>query len=763
MAEGVRYIKVSKIDENGADQTNTLQNINDLTIPFSSGAVTYNILNTSEFPTYFLYYVENPNLEWDDRADIKYDFTGSISTSGVVFPISSYYLPITSITDPLDFFVSGSFIRDDIYVDVYKYFTYPQKSSNFHLTGSLVIGMAGGSSNITASLFNGVTQIYTEGIGVATGLGTTNLNVDVDYSITPTLGDRMYWRIDGSSPITAGITFNGYYKVSSTPATGPTIESIPEPYFSENFSKDLDCQPLLNNVIVNRSSTQYQDIDYSTGLLIPTNFDLLINGTALKANVQDSNYTLKRHTNPRYEGSRTTSQNLNKWTLGDINTYGKSPSVESLKTLVVYCDGISGYTPERMNSSAAHVVYLIKEDGSVVIPNTTENSLADLQNTFITGERFIINSNDQGTGEPTQIRNIIRGGQRIEPIMYTQISHTPPSWATEINLSDNNIPGSVVSDFQALLSPSTPQAIPNSGLWGEVKFPNIISSGSNAFLVDTGTTKRLEITPGMITEGISITLKAELKITNGNQLFTTNPRQVWVQFKNINTGAVSGWATLIIPYGAQSQPLNTQWDIPFGDLVENDEYTIEIAVDNFPGTVYYESTSRFYINQSPVPNSSINIANLWISGSGFPETNVLYTTSSALITYFNTNNAYQEDIPLSDFNPISIPWSIKTGDEFRFEGREDRTFMVKNAYTIDSFFGSLLVVDLDKPLPPSGSINYDQFLIRRYVEDAGTILMEGFKPIGSQGPYILTPEYTTPNLNKNVDTIITDLTERGLI
>ena len=54
MAEGVRYIKVSKKDKNGVDQTNTLQSITELTIPFSSGNITYDILSISEQPTYFL-------------------------------------------------------------------------------------------------------------------------------------------------------------------------------------------------------------------------------------------------------------------------------------------------------------------------------------------------------------------------------------------------------------------------------------------------------------------------------------------------------------------------------------------------------------------------------------------------------------------------------------------------------------------------------------------------------------------------------------
>ena len=49
MSDGVKYIKVSKIDGEGIDNTNTLSSLNELTIPWSSGNVTYDILSISEF------------------------------------------------------------------------------------------------------------------------------------------------------------------------------------------------------------------------------------------------------------------------------------------------------------------------------------------------------------------------------------------------------------------------------------------------------------------------------------------------------------------------------------------------------------------------------------------------------------------------------------------------------------------------------------------------------------------------------------------
>ena len=66
-------------------------------------------------------------------------------------------------------------------------------------------------------------------------------------------------------------------------------------------------------------------------------------------------------------------------------------------------------------------------------------------------------------------------------------------------------------------------------------------------------------------------------------------------------------------------------------------------------------------------------------------------------------------------------------------------------------------------LQSSSIFNLDHFLIRRYVDDASQVLFEGFAPINSSGPYIITPEYVIPELNKNIDTYITDLTQKGLL
>jgi hypothetical protein len=66
-----------------------------------------------------------------------------------------------------------------------------------------------------------------------------------------------------------------------------------------------------NNANNNRVSGIFQDIDYSSNLTTPVNFDLLQRNAALKAPIQDSNYAQRSWSNSRYRGTRVSSLDFN--------------------------------------------------------------------------------------------------------------------------------------------------------------------------------------------------------------------------------------------------------------------------------------------------------------------------------------------------------------------------------------------------------------------------------------------------------------------
>ena len=788
MADGVVYIKIAKTDKNGINQTNTLQSLNQVTIPYSTGNITYKVIDITEHPTFFLYYVNPAGVEWADRAEIKYDFTGSLvsrpspSGEGIRNPD---YINANIEIDNLSFWnnlpIPG---WRDSKEHFYEILTYPQKNINIRVTGSI------SSGNTSTDTFNIIlaAEDATNGgqVPVANQSWVPNTtstqSFNLNYTFTPPNlqpGDRVFVYITktGTDPITR-YNFHGTssFFISSSDSTGQQVGLVPEPYFGSNdFQRSLDCQPLLNNADINRRHNLYQDIDYSADATEPVNFDLLISGSALRAEVQLSNYTTRRHVIPRYEGSKSTSQKLNKWSKGDTGTFGKTPTIESLKTVIAYCDWTGGWPPDRMNASTAHVLYLIDADGNIGVPNTSENSLPNVQGAFQTGERFRISSKTIGSGPEEQFRTVIRGGTRIEPILTTQSGSAPNAYFNTTMSFEDIIPSNIgnVGNYQSTSAPPLQNATSNT--W------NLLNFTYPTLGTIIGTDSKYEVPSGVINDGVN--LKANFNRTfesndvGGVGLYELSYRIVkkrggnYVYYPN-----EIGETVLLTGFANLSDTISLTVDIPVTELATGDEIYVEYfekLVGSGKTLAFPNGAGWFKVTQYPSPTSPVTssgVNSLWNWGDSINYPYIITSSNPTLVDLFD-ETAKQTDIPGSGFEPFSLPFSIKYGDEFRFEGREDFAYMVKEIYapydsgsrvfqtgSIEVHFSENLPVDVS-----SSNFNLDNFLIRRYVDDASQIIFEGFKPLQSQGPYILTPEFSTAKLNTNIDDVITNLREKGLI
>ena len=256
---------------------------------------------------------------------------------------------INTVTDNLGFYVPTSSNGFLTHVEpglnpngaYYQLNTYTQKSTEINFSGSFLTDVVYNTSPQSHAIYliikrqNGTNLVpYTDpGINSARALFTlsspttsftSSFHLSMSYGessssdVESLPGDKIFAYISFNpqgGEVTGSFSSDTFFEISSSAASGPTIESIPEPYFTENFATAFDCQPLYGNASENQTSYQWLDIDYSLGILTPTNFDQLIDGTATKAQVQDSNYTLRGWTNPRYNGSKNTSQIINKWIL----------------------------------------------------------------------------------------------------------------------------------------------------------------------------------------------------------------------------------------------------------------------------------------------------------------------------------------------------------------------------------------------------------------------------------------------------------------
>jgi hypothetical protein len=625
-------------------------------------------------------------------------------------------------------------------------------------------------------------------------------------SIIPT--NPSVWRLNLSTdPNLLATVYNIQYPEDFVlyPELYPSSSVYLDPFINDisNFYNSDD-NALLNSVNDQRESTFALDVDYSNGIT-PVNFALLITGSATPATVPDSNYTSKKSTILKYEGSKSTSQLLNTWsppgTIGggyeDTGTYGKLPTVESLKTYIAYCDWIGGWPPEKENASAMNVIYLIKADGTVVIPNTSKDSLSIMQQTFQTGERVIINTKNINVSPLDPYRTVIRGGSHIEPILYTQYGSLPgATWNTTASFTDIVTDSSgAIGNYQALYNKNfdTPSSYLSPNTITQVLFNNI--DYGNTFFSGNG----YQVPLSAIIDGVTIFISSEIKLIISGDAGSSATVYFYI-YKNgfpleIDFYGDGNFYPIEAVYGFyldgesgatvyRTETISLEAYVLNSSLTANDIFTAHVKYEfNYNSYdaaitsigVRFIFTNYLKIDQYPVftaPVTSSGYNSIWGYGNKTTYPYIITSSNTTLVQLYGNPNVKAKDISGSGFNPIQSPWKINYGDEFKFEGREDWSYMVKNIYApAESGSGRIfqtgsIEVHFNANLPVSASssvFNLDHFLIRRYVDDAAQNVITGFKPPGSEGPYLVKPEFVVPELNKNIDEVILDLTQKGLI
>jgi hypothetical protein len=538
---------------------------------------------------------------------------------------------------------------------------------------------------------------------------------------------------------------------------------------------------MLNNVEDTRVGTLFMDVDYSTmsptGSNSPINFDLIISGSAFKFPIPDSNYTTRRHREPRYDGVKNTSDRTNVWSTASYGTYGKTPSADDLRTAVAYCESITSAVPERLGTSTAFVKYLINQDGTVSTPNVTPFSLQLNQGNFQTGERvFLATQNSaeystfQGPDYNTNYREVVRGATRVEPILHNQSGSSPAQWTSSIEFENRSAAavGNYIYDGVFTVT---------NTVNGEPFF--YLTPGPDYPMSGSGFPMPLSLKQ----DGCEITANISFLVENDND--DNDARfQTKIQFIPLDNTKPTIDITSIYDPGpfARGNPQTVSYNSLnlSPSFISNLSLPghLSIWIDNL--STYNSDVrikiinSSFTTTQSPLPGEqpSITITSSIWEPTTFPSPSwgiKLKNTSDGnqLYNLYLTNQInptwYFKGIDNSGYNKPSnqmlTPWDIRRGDEFRFNDNADYIYLVDYVVT-----GSTLEVYFDKTLntnPAPFDINH--YSITRYVDDASKILIKGFRPNNTDGPYILRPEFVVPELDKGIDEFIVDLTQKGLL
>ena len=355
---GTLYLKIPKIDNNGVDQSLNLESLTQIIIP-SSTNVAYQFETVTEKPTFYLYKTI-PNTSTPDVSTfgkLSYNLTGSIDITTNYYSLQSgikntTLIPIISSSgedygfynQPQGKYTFNTYIQKDLYI-------YSTISSS--ISGAKArIGLYRDNVNNTLS-----TQIETLSITSLLPLGNNNLTLE--YNMTSSLpGDIYFLGISGNTlsvpPTTCSFSAGTTFFITSSAATATSsIDTVLEPYFSRDFSRAFDCQPLLNNTQGERPNPFLQDLDYQTSQTVPVNYQAVVSESATKATVPESNYTQLSNTNIRYNGSVIQSEKINQWTKNDnIGTYGKTSPIEVDDTVIYEYEWAGGTTPEILGWGA---------------------------------------------------------------------------------------------------------------------------------------------------------------------------------------------------------------------------------------------------------------------------------------------------------------------------------------------------------------------------------------------------------------------------
>ena len=116
--------------------------------------------------------------------------------------------------------------------------------------------------------------------------------------------------------------------------------------------------------------------------------------------------------------------------------------------------------------------------------------------------------------------------------------------------------------------------------------------------------------------------------------------------------------------------------------------------------------------------------------------------------------------------PVTQFWDIQLGDQIKFENNEESVYTVSNIIPPAGNNGKLKIT----VFPPieNQTINLDFFIIRRFAEEKGTIILNTPKPYtypvtASSAPGLILPEFPVQEIGTDPDLILKDLEDKKLI
>ena len=805
---GVKYIKIARYDANGNDNYQSLRQLDNIRLKTNdNGIINYPVATITEYPSsslngpYFLYQIGTTNATSSTNNQIlNYRVSASRNTNLIVSTNDGVIVTnFTENTDNLNYFnpTTGLYI--------------PQNTPNIPIiyTASVSFNISLNDCAPQLSLFNNtalsaVASISTGSQSTPVVNGTTGTLIlsgsfypieNQNYSIV--LND-LY--VDAAPHEWTATLTDFKITQSQSPVAGIGAQTVLEPYITTPFiNSDYDI--LMNNAVANRPNSFYMDVDFADSQVLPINQQAILSSSATPAVIQDSNYSSAGWVNSRYIGKELTSQKLNVWSVGDVTGGEKVPNVSNPKSYFVQFNWLAGASPEWGNNNAGKtnvsIKYIIDENGNEVPPIFDENgiNLGNIQQAF-KGNATLVLSNPDSFGVNLDALNstvpVFRAGQRIRPIAYTQTASYDNNgnvigfgYTGSINFVQGDVPnelGGSNNDYRLLTFANNGLNIINENTLNQtapysasIKWNPPIQLGASASFATssagvnpstgsiykpTGSLAQLSGS-GYILD-VSTVVYFDYNLTSyrgANNLvkaFISLQKDTGTGYSNISTTSFDFIANI----GAQyPNPIALQYTDRAATTSSLYRVLIETGWNKdsgIDGAINIRDISYFQVTQYPAPNTG-PVTQFWMTGSN---SNLLYAKKGSSTNIFGLNDVWgqkQQNINNSGFDPIVYDFEPQAGDEIRFQGVEQQAYTISQitqSVTQSAGTGDYNALTLVLDRPVSNNINTDYFLLRRYVNDPGNIILDISKPAGQTSDGILIPEFLGEKAKETKEKII---------
>jgi hypothetical protein len=436
---------------------------------------------------------------------------------------------------------------------------------------------------------------------------------------------------------------------------------------------------------------------------------------------------------------------------------------------------VGGTGPEIIGQTAYFVTYLVDANGNVSKPADDADSLYNLIQSFPVGKNCVVRQD-----AASSVNSILAGVHKIaaigrqQPILYTQTGFNTGSFSTAVSFS---VPGggtigqeyAELLDYRGKMNAAYFSNKPEGTL---TYFSNIVSTpdgGAATFNTTNGTYTLIPDSNDILD---SITFKITFKVKNTNtEPYSGESGEIALILDNVDGSSPtirtnlpfslnSGQSeTYTFYYTATAAELKNNGQDPeyylywYGNqYIDIDYINFEISQQNPQPFSDADTTGNFW-TANIIPGKGS-----WLTGSSYLSKNYENIQSSD-----NLSSQFSSGYNLS---PIVTPFKLKVGDRIRFEYNKQKEFYIYEIIEPNNDNQGLLKIRIGGFIPTGTET--DNFVIHRTdVTDPAYIILDVDKndDVANTQDFngILFPQYPSKKLKNNLDRILIDLKDKGII